>query len=257
MMKALTLSHDKSLHWSFGVHAGLLLIAFMPLAHKVMERESTEYILEIGYQEIPEEIASGSEGLQARSPIYNDEPEPTSDRLAEEIIPINDDQPVEDIKIAETNSDIESEVVMDSDINVVASAPGADGSDSETSANGGGEGSPIEGDQDGAAMEGDGGGGDGLEGDGIITRKIIYRENITGAAKISGRITLNVCIDRAGRVIYAAYDPEKTTITDNEIIRQASILALRYRYEAKYNAPQRECGQLTFIFSIDDDVVSK
>ena len=106
-------------------------------------------------------------------------------------------------------------------------------------------------------MDGDGGGGDGLEGDGIITRKVIYRENITSVAKMNGRVTLDICIDRAGKVIYAAYDPEKTTITDNEIIKQATYLAVRYRFEAKYNAPKKEWGELTFIFRIDEDVVAK
>ena len=55
----------------------------------------------------------------------------------------------------------------------------------------------------------------------------------------------DICIDRAGKVIYAAYDPEKTTITDNEIIKQATYLAVRYRFEAKYNAPKKEWGELT------------
>ena len=69
---------------------------------------------------------------------------------------------------------------------------------------------------------------------------------------MSGRITLDICIDRAGKVIYAAYDPFKTTITDNEIIKQATHLAVRYRFEAKYDAPKKEWGELTFIFSIDN-----
>ena len=74
---------------------------------------------------------------------------------------------------------------------------------------------------------------------------------------MNGRVTLDICIDRAGKVIYAAYDPEKTTITDNEIIKQATHLAIRYRFEAKYNAPKKEWGELTFIFRIDEDVVAK
>ena len=93
-----------------------------------------------------------------------------------------------------------------------------------------------------------------MEGDGIITRKVIYRENIAGVAKESGKITLDICIDRQGRVISVAYDPVNTTITDNEIIRQASYLAARYRFETKYNGPKRECGKLTFIFRVDKKV---
>jgi hypothetical protein len=257
MMKTLTLSRNKSFEWSFGLHAGLLLIALLPFAHKAMEEKPLEYILEIGYMEEPQEMASGSEGLQARSPIYNEEPEPTTDQPADEPIPVDETEPVEETTIAENNSEVISDVTTEEQVDVVASESSASGSDTETSANGGGNGSPIEGNQDGAAMDGDGGGGDGLEGDGIITRKVIYRENITSVAKVNGRVTLDICIDREGKVIYAAYDPEKTTITDTEIIKQATYLAVRYRFEAKYNAPKKEWGELTFIFRIDEDIAAK
>ncbi len=255
IMKALNFSKDKSFKLSFGLHAGLLFLFLLPMAHQVAEQETVEYILEAAYFE--EEVASGSEGLQARSPIYNEEPEPTSSVPAEEKVPVVSEEPVEEIAIAEDNSEMPTDVIQESDVAVAAEEAdqmGAAGSDVSTTANGGGEGSPIEGDQDGAALAGDGGGGDGLEGDGVITRKVIYRENIAGVAKESGRITLNICIDRQGRVVYVAYDPEKTTIADNEIIRQASHLAARYRFEAKYNAPKKECGQLTFIFRVDKPI---
>ena len=257
MMKTLTVTRNKSFEWSFGLHAGILLIAFLPFAHKAMEKKPLEYILEIGYVEELQEVASGSEGLQARSPVFNEEPEPTMDKPAEEPIPVDETEPVEQTTIAENDSEVISDVTAEDATDVVASETSASGSDTETNASGGGNGSPIEGDQDGAAMDGDGGGGDGLEGDGIITRKVIYRENITSVAKMNGRVTLDICIDRAGKVIYAAYDPEKTTITDNEIIKQATHLAIRYRFEAKYNAPKKEWGELTFIFRIDEDVVAK
>lgn len=254
MMKTLNLTRNKSFEWSIGLHAGFLLIAFLPFAHHVINKQPLEYILEVGYEEVPVESNSGSEGLEARSPVYNEEPQPTMEEPTKDPIPVEENEPVEETTIAENNSEVISDVTSETESDVTASESAASGEDTETHADGAGNGSPIEGNQDGAAMEGDGGGGDGLEGDGIITRKIIYRENITSAAKVNGRVTLNVCIDRQGKVVYAGYDPEKTTITDNEIIKQATHLALRYRYETKYSAPKRECGQLTFIFRIDEVV---
>lgn len=256
-MKALNKTRDKSFQWSLGLHMSLLVIGFLPFAHRVMQKQPVEYVIEVGYEEIPEVQSSGSEGLQARSPIYNDEPEPTMDQPNEDPIPVEANEPVEQTTVAENESEVVSEVTTEeTESDVTASESSASGSDTETNANGGGNGSPIEGNQDGAATAGDGGGGDGLEGDGIIRRRIIHREDITQVAKVSGRVTLNVCIDRPGRVIYAAYDPEKTTITDKDIIKRATILATQYRYEAKYTAPAKECGQLTFIFRIDEKVNS-
>ena len=120
-MKTLTVTRNKSFEWSFGVHAGLLLIAFLPFAHQVMDKEPVTYILEMGYQEIPEEMASGSEGLQARSPVFNEEPEPTTDQPAEEPIPVEETEIVEETTIAENNSDIISDVTSEEATDVVAS----------------------------------------------------------------------------------------------------------------------------------------
>jgi len=258
MMKTQTVSEKKSLQWSFGVHAGLLALAFLPFAHAALKVEPKEYIVEIGYEEEPQIIESGSEGLQARSPIYNEEPEPTSDKPTEDPVPVDETDPIEETTVAEEVSDVTTDVVTtDAETEVTASETNGNGSDEETHAEGGGEGSPIEGNQDGAATAGDGGGGDGLEGNGIITRRVIYREDISKAAKVNGKIVLDICINRQGRVEYAAYDPDKTTITDKEIIKEATYLALKYRFEEKYNAPKRECGELTFIFRIEQPVIEE
>lgn len=253
-MKTLNVPRNKSFEWSFGIHAGILILGFLPFAQKITSPEPKEILVEIGWQEIKEISEAGSEGLQARSQVFNEDPEPTTDNPEKDLIPVDDNEPVKEITVAEDVSEIESDVVMDSETSVVASASSDKGSDSETHAEGGGSGSPIEGNQDGGAMAGDGGAGDGLEGDGIITRKIIYREDITKVARTNGKVVLNICINRQGQVEYVAYDESKTTITDKEIIKQASYIAARYRFESKYNAPKKECGQLTFIFRIEEPI---
>jgi hypothetical protein len=254
IMKTLTVTRDKSFVWSIGIHLGILLMGLIPLAQKMAAPPEVEYLIEVGWEELPEIKQSGSEGLQALSPVYNEEPEPTTPEPAKEPVPVDDPEPVEEIEIAEDVSEIESDVTMESETDVVASGSSDNGADAETHADGGGSGSPLEGNQDGGAMAGDGGAGDGLEGDGIITRRVIYRENISKVAKENGRIVLNICINRQGMVESVAFDQAKTTITDKKIIKEASEIAARYRFEAKYNAPKKECGQLTFIFNIEEPI---
>lgn len=253
-MKTFKVTRNKSFELSFGIHFGVLLLGLLPLATKIGEPAPEEYLVEIGYEVIPETTMAGSEGLQARSEVYNEKPEPTTDNPTKDPIPVDESEPVKEITIAEDVSEIESDVVTDSDVDVVASSSSDKGKDAETHAEDGGSGSPIEGNQDGGAMAGDGGAGDGLEGDGVITRRIIYRENIGKVAKVNGKIVLNICINRRGIVEYVAYDQEKTTITDKAIIREASEIASRYRFESKFNAPKKECGQLTFIFNIEEPI---
>jgi hypothetical protein len=74
---------------------------------------------------------------------------------------------------------------------------------------------------------------------------------------VNGRVTMDICINREGRVVYAGYDAEKTTITDKDIIKHCTYLALNYKFESKYNAPAKECGELTFIFRIDKEMEVK
>src|SRR5687768_8516091 len=253
-MKTLNVPRNKSFEWSFGIHFGILMLGFLPFAHKINAPQPVEYLVEVGWEEIPEIREAGSEGLQARSHVFNEEPEPTTDSPTKDPIPVEETEPVKEITIAEKVSEIESDVVTDSETDVVASESSDKGQDAETHADGGGSGSPIEGNQDGGAMAGDGGAGDGLEGNGIITRKVIYREDIGKVAKQNGKIVPNICIDRRGHVETVAYDEAKTTVMDKEIIKEASYIASRYRFEAKYNAPKRECGQLTFIFRIEEPI---
>jgi hypothetical protein len=258
-MKTLSVKRNKSFEWSFGLHAGILVLGLLPFAHQVMEEQPVEYQLEIGYLETPEEVRmSGSRGLEARSPVYHEEPEPTMDQPAEEPIPVEDIDITEQPTIAENHAEVVSEVMTEeAETQVTASESTASGNDAETHANGGGDGSPIEGNQDGAAMAGDGGAGDGLEGDGVITRRIIHREDITQVAKVNGRIVLNLCIDRQGKVVSVSNDVSKSTITDRDLLKHAMYLAAHYQFENNYNAPPRECGQLTFIFSIEEEVAVK
>lgn len=254
IMKTLNVTRNKSVEWSLGIHLGVLMLGFLPLMHEISAPETQEYLLEVGFLEIPEVREAGSQGLQARSEIYHDEPEPTTDNPTKDPIPVEETEPVKEITIAKEVSDLESDVTTESETDIVAATSSDKGTDAETHADGGGTGSPIEGDQDGGAMAGDGGAGDGLEGDGIITRRVIYREDISKMAKVNGRITLNICINRQGKVEYAAYDESNTTITDKALIKEATYIATRYRFEPNYSAPKRECGQLTFIFSIEEPI---
>ncbi len=256
-MKTQNGTQKKSLQWSFGVHVAILLLGFLPFAHQMAKEEPKEVLVELGFVEMPQIVEAGSQGLQARSPIFNEQPEPTADKPTDNPIPVDETNPTTETTVADDVSLIPSDVTSNDDTKVTASESNTTGTDAETHADGGGEGSPIEGNQQGAATAGDGGGGDGLEGNGIITRRVIYREDISKAAKVNGRITLNICINRQGRVVYVAYDPEKTTITDHDVINQASHLAAKYRFEEKYSGPIKECGQLTFIFSIEKPLVAE
>lgn len=258
-MKPLTITQSRnSFWWSAGLHTMVLLLAFLPLTLPVVRKAPAALLLEIGFFEpsVTTVSASGSEGRQAQSPVYNETPEAGADLQAEEPLPVDASDPDPTPELADAETVVSSEVTGTEVTEIIAGDPDAGGSSENTTGEGGGAGSPFEGDQAGSGWTGDGAGGEGLGGDGILTRKVIRRPDISQAARVNGRVTMDICIDRAGKVTQVAYDPEKTTITDNSVILQSSHLALGYRFEPRYTAPLRECGELTFVFRIEADALA-
>ncbi|MFK7936852.1 MAG: hypothetical protein AB8G22_25285 [Saprospiraceae bacterium] len=98
-----------------------------------------------------------------------------------------------------------------------------------------------------SVTEGSGDGGD--SGDGVLKRKPVYRVDVKKLGGKNGRITANICIDRAGNVISVEENEEKTTMKDRELVEKAIDILKRYRFERDRSAREKECGTYAFIFS--------
>lgn len=242
------INKKKSMKISIFLHASILAFGLLPLTQKIMVEQEKDFL-----QIIPiefAEFASKSEGLQARSAKVVEEVKPVNDspneergtesvEPAEELVPVVE----EDVVESEIIEEVESEVSAAEDSDVEEAE--------EAAMQGGYEASNMQGDSEGSAEEGEDSGSNGIDGDGIITRKIIHRENIGKVAKESGTIVMNLCIDRFGKVVEIKNNAELTTISDMDIIRQALRIASHYLFERDYTAAKKECGKLTFIFDIE------
>ena len=100
------------------------------------------------------------------------------------------------------------------------------------------------------AVEGEGKGSryDGLDlsGNGVLTRKVISRANLEDIIGDSGTFVINICVNQRGIVVGARFNEELSTVQDKELIRKAIAAALKYRFEADYSAPAKQCGKMTF-----------
>ena len=129
---------------------------------------------------------------------------------------------------------------------------GGDGSSKTGDGNGDGQGAGDKGDGDGTEGNGKGKGqGDG-EGDGILTRMLLETPNFDGIIKESGRISINVCVDRNGKVTFVEFNREHSTIRDMDVIKKAVSYAREYLFERDLTAPARECGRVSFTITIED-----
>ena len=120
-----------------------------------------------------------------------------------------------------------------------------------------GNGTALGNDADGSADEADNGtaneGNNGMDfsGDGLLNRPVIYRADVKKLTKEEGKIVVNICVSRSGRVVYAKYNEEESTITTTTIIRKAVATAQKYKFKRDSSLPNKQCGKLTFIFEIE------
>lgn len=252
-MKTQEKAHKKrSMLISAGIHAGALLLAMIPVASSFVAEQPEEerHVIVIDFAQF---ASSSSEGLKAASQVKDDRHKPVVDADYKEPDVIEADKLADVAQITETVEAIESDVIDEIAEEVAAAEDHRAGDAREAASSGGSNATLADGNSKGTDAAGDDAGRSGLDGTGVITRKIIYREDITQVAKYNGVIAVNLCIDRRGYVTAVAKNAERTTITDSNLIRRALELAAGYRFEADYSAALRECGVLTFIFEVADD----
>lgn len=228
-------------------HVSILALGFLPFAAQQIEEKQVEMqVIPIRFAE----FASQSEGLQSKSPKVIEEVRPVNEEPKETVgsdTPEPAEEPVPVTEEVETESDVVEETVNE----VEASENSEEVEAEEASAQGGFDATITEGNAEGSSAEGDKSGSNGIDGDGVITRKIIYREDISKVAHKNGKIVLNLCIDRFGRIREMKYNEEESTIYDTGMVREAMDVAVHYRFEKDFNAAVRECGKLTFIFDVE------
>ena len=177
---------------------------------------------------------------------------PVTEQITEEVDLVNDETIEEVPQLTEAVEEVPSDVVEEVAEEVVASENEESHEDETTAAEAGQEATADEGNTLGNDVAGDDEGQNGLDGDGVITRQIIHRANISEAAYESGQIVVDVCINRAGRIITASNNAESTTIDDMEMVRDVLDIVTDYKFETDYSAALRECGRITFIFDVDN-----
>jgi hypothetical protein len=90
-----------------------------------------------------------------------------------------------------------------------------------------------------------------FEGEGVFGRKIAYHADIAKLAEQEGRVVVNLCISRSGRVTHLAFNESESSIDDTEYVIELMRVAGKYRFEKDYNAPVSQCGKLSFIFKFN------
>lgn len=85
-------------------------------------------------------------------------------------------------------------------------------------------------------------------GDGLFGRKIIYRDMSAAksATTVSGKVKIKLCINRNGIVKYAEILQDSSTIKHVQTLKKYVIAATGYKFQPSVEAPQFECGTMSF-----------
>ena len=245
-----TTNKTTGLKISFAIHLAILVIALIPMMSSVQKNEVVvEYTIPIEFAELS---STSNAGLQARSPKPDPIPKPVVEKEEVEPSPVEAPEVLEIVEIKEEIAEVESDIVEETVEEIVAAENDVESEAETSSSDGGSDATLLEGDLEGTEIEGDEEGNAGLDGDGVLSRRIIFRKDITKVAEQSGVIAVNVCVDRNGRVTDAKYNEEYTTIEDLDLVKRALYIASDYRFEVDYSAPKKECGMLTFIFDVPE-----
>lgn len=86
--------------------------------------------------------------------------------------------------------------------------------------------------------------------DGELSRPLVQRANVGSLAVKEGRVTIYICVNRAGKVVSTKYNVAKSTLRDPSFATKAELVARDYVFAEDQSAPEMQCGNLSFIFKI-------
>lgn len=114
----------------------------------------------------------------------------------------------------------------------------------------GGAGESDNGTGKGTAAEGS---GDGDHGSGVLSRRVVHRADVKEITQEEGKIVVDICVNNDGRVVMAKYNSDDSSIQTMDLVRKAIETARKYRFEKDYKVPPKQCGQLSFVFEIEEE----
>lgn len=90
--------------------------------------------------------------------------------------------------------------------------------------------------------------GAGMIGDGLSNRDIIYKPEIKDDSQKTGRVVIDICINKAGKVISAKYTQSGSTTTDKDLIDVSEVGVRKYRFSA--SDIDKQCGSIIIDFKL-------
>jgi TonB family protein len=90
--------------------------------------------------------------------------------------------------------------------------------------------------------------GSGRVGGGLGNRAVLHEPQINDRSQKTGRVVIDVCVDKNGKVIKANYTQKGSTTTDSELKEIARKAAMQFKFTM--SEIEEQCGTITVDFKI-------
>jgi len=87
----------------------------------------------------------------------------------------------------------------------------------------------------------------------VDQHQITNAPNITDTHKQTGKIVVEIHVDKKGNVILAEAGAKGTTIKDEKLLQECQAACLQIKFSAVENVPEIQVGYMTFVFKSKTD----
>ncbi len=95
------------------------------------------------------------------------------------------------------------------------------------------------------------GSGNGGNLSGLGQRSFTSRPTVSNDGRNTGRIVVEIHVDKGGNIIYARAGARGTTISDSRLLQKCEDAVMRSRVSALESAPETQVGQVVFVFKVN------
>ncbi|GAB2983297.1 hypothetical protein GCM10027049_20460 [Mucilaginibacter puniceus] len=86
---------------------------------------------------------------------------------------------------------------------------------------------------------------------GLGQRSFISRPNVSYDGRNTGKIVVDIRVDKGGNIIYARAGARGTTISDSRLLQKCEDAVMRSRVSPLESAPETQMGQVVFVFKVN------
>lgn len=245
------------------VHLGLIIaFSFLGLTYMIPPPEEEGITINFGTTD------AGMNNIQNETPSETNENSPTETEVSETIPEemVEDDiitQNIEDAPSIDKKDEVEKTVEKPKEKEKEQPQTDKNLSDAinkwktKNTDQGGGDGNTdqigdqgdINGDKNSKNYDG-GGSGDGISFN-LNGRNMVKRPVINDNSQETGKVIVDIIVDRYGKVLRATPGARGSTTTDAVLYRKAKKAAMETKFDANPDAPEEQRGQMTFIFILN------